>query len=227
MVTTANTNLAIVIGGADTGSIILAGFIYYLTRNPRVYDILTSEIRTKFSSVDEIHIGSKLSSCHYLRACIDEALRMCPPVPTDLPRVTLKGGATIDREFVPENICVGTSICALHYNERYHPDPWTFKPERWIVRDHVTKEDVARENSAFYPFSFGPGNCVGMKLAIMELSIAVARLLYKMDVAAVDSAERDTSMLKGTELENKHGLFPLKNLYVAQRDGPLARFKRR
>lgn len=68
--------LFFVAAGGDTTAAALGGLFFYLSReaNAEVYKKLADEIRTTFSSAEEIHSGPKLSSCHYLRACIDEAM---------------------------------------------------------------------------------------------------------------------------------------------------------
>lgn len=68
--------LFFVSAGGDTTAAGLSALFFYLSRkiNAEAYRKLASEIRTTFSSADEIHSGLKLSGCHYLRACIDEAM---------------------------------------------------------------------------------------------------------------------------------------------------------
>lgn len=52
--------------------------LFYLSRNPEVYRKLAGEIRTTFSSGHDIRSGPRLTSCRYLRAVINETLRMSP-----------------------------------------------------------------------------------------------------------------------------------------------------
>lgn len=68
--------LFFVAAGGDTTAAALGGLFFYLSRevNAEAYRKLADEIRTTFSSADEIRSGPKLSGCHYLRACIDEAM---------------------------------------------------------------------------------------------------------------------------------------------------------
>lgn len=64
---------------------------------------LTNEVRTAFKTEEEIDLVS-VNKLTYMLACLDEALRVYPPVSMGLPRVTPKGGATICGKFVPENV---------------------------------------------------------------------------------------------------------------------------
>lgn len=68
--------LFFVSAGGDTTAAAVGALFFYLSRetNIEAYKKLASEVRTTFSSADEIHSGPKLSGCHYLRACIDEAM---------------------------------------------------------------------------------------------------------------------------------------------------------
>lgn len=64
---------------------------------------LSDEVRSSFKTEEEIDLVS-VNKLTYMLACLDEALRVYPPVSMGLPRVTPKGGATICGKFVPENV---------------------------------------------------------------------------------------------------------------------------
>lgn len=98
----ANSSI-LIIGGSETTATLLSGVTYFLLMNPEPMAKLTAEIRGAFKSEDEIDFVS-VSSLQYLLACLDEALRMYPPVPTGLPRVVPKGGASISGNFIPEDV---------------------------------------------------------------------------------------------------------------------------
>jgi cytochrome P450 len=121
-------------------------------------------------------MGPTLTSCTYLRACIDETLRLSPPVGTALWREVRAGGALIDGHLIPVGCDVGTPIYSIHHNPAYYPDPFTFLPDRWIVG-----EGVARAQAAHTPFSIGPRGCIGKGLAMAELGLTMATVLWMLD----------------------------------------------
>ena len=82
----------LVVAGSDTTSITLSSFFFYIVRNPRAYQRLVKEIYSTFDSADEIIGGPKLSSCKYLRACVDETLRMSPQFPLSSPELSSPAG---------------------------------------------------------------------------------------------------------------------------------------
>jgi len=86
----------------------MAATMYYLLKEPKCLARATQEVRSAFSSDEDIVSGQKLTDCNYLRACIEEALRMVPPVPGGLPRAALRGGAKVDGELILEGVRLPT-----------------------------------------------------------------------------------------------------------------------
>jgi cytochrome P450 len=224
----------LLVAGSDTTATVLGGILFYLLRHPAVLDKLRAEIEANFSSWEEInHTGTNLSSLHYLRAVIDETMRLAPPVPGILPRDVIREGVTIDSQFYPAGIELGVPIYALHHNESYYPDPFTFKPERWIVDKStgVTKDDVEIAHSAFNPFSIGHRGCIGKNLAYVELSIAIARAVMRFEMEEVEGwmgkAEEEIWGANGGRLSAREGEYRMRDGFVAKKDGPWMRFRER
>lgn len=93
----------LVAAGSETTATLLSGLTFYLLTNPHTMKTLTEEVRSAFKSDEEIDFSSA-NNLPYLRACIEEALRIYPPTPSGLPRVVPKGGATICGQYVPEDV---------------------------------------------------------------------------------------------------------------------------
>ncbi len=217
------------IAGSDSTTSVIATTIFNLTRNPYVHAKVTEEVRSTFTTVDEICSGPKLSSCHYLRACIDESMRMNPAVPSELNREVLPGGIEIDGKFVPEGTNVGGSHWSLHHNEDVFLDPFVYRPERWIVDEKAgrTAADVSRAENAFMPFSGGPRACVGKNLAYMELMVTMGRLLYRTDFKLPEGStlgQGAQHLMWGRRNRNQ---FQVKDFFVGLTEGPVAQFRRR
>lgn len=224
-----------IIAGSDTTSTAMSATLFYLVRSPSSLQKATEEIRSTFTDVEDIHQGPSLSSCTYLRACIDEAMRLSPSVGGVLPREVLPGGITIDGEFIPEGIVVGTPHYTIHHNAAYYPEPFTYRPERWIAGSHkdpaggvaVSEGDVATAQSAFCPFSVGPRGCIGKGLAYTELSTTIARVLFMYDLrksAGFDPAEGNPSLEWGRQ---RVGEYQLIDQFTSLKDGPMIEFRKR
>jgi len=170
----------------------MASIFFYLSHNPEAYTKARDEVRNIFATADEICLGTKLSSCNYLRMCIDESMRMTPPVGTSLFREAGPSGVTVDGHYFPSGIDVGTSIYSIHHNAAYFPRPHRFAPERWAAGC----EQVALANAVLSPFSFGPRSCIGKSLAIAEIMLTMATLIWLFDFRLVDGP--DASLGEGS-----------------------------
>ena len=224
----AESNL-LIIAGSDTPATAIAGCFYYLAHNSRVLRTLEEEICSTFENVGEIdnYSSNKLANCSYLRAVIDETMRMSPSVTGTVPREVLNGGIVIDGEYIPAGTVVGTGFYSLHHNPQYFLDPFAYKPERWIVGSspEVNAESVELAQSGFFPFSFGPRGCIGKNLAYMELRSVIARTvwLYEMRLtpgSMVGDVEAGAEDCRRQE-------FRLQDRWQAEKDGPMMQFKRR
>lgn len=96
--------IVFMLGGTETTSSLLAGLTFLLLQHPDKLAKLTAETRDRFLHDADIRMDN-LMSLEYLNACIEEALRIFPPTPVGLPRVTPAGGATIiDGHVVPGSV---------------------------------------------------------------------------------------------------------------------------
>ncbi|XP_046563336.1 cytochrome P450 3A29-like [Haliotis rubra] len=102
----------------------------------------------------------------YLDNVITETLRLYPPAfvidrtvsePTQIKGLTFSKGQDI---FIP--------VMAIHRNPELYDDPDSFKPERFEDQDKTV---------AFQAFGFGPRACIGMRLALVEVKVALVNVL--------------------------------------------------
>ncbi|XDG07561.1 hypothetical protein ABKA04_007176 [Annulohypoxylon sp. FPYF3050] len=170
----------------ETTKTTMSALFFYLSRNPECYMKLAHEIRSTFSSGSEIG-GISLATCHYLRACIDETLRMSPPASGVLWRERAGDDKddrplVIDGHVIPAGTVFGMSIYSLHHNEDCFPDSFLFSPERWLDQSASNAGKKSRE--AFAAFSIGPRACAGKSMAYLEMSLVLAKTLWYFDFEA-------------------------------------------
>lgn len=210
--------------GADTTSALLCAALFYLSRDHGPYTKLAHEIRTSFQVGGDIRIGPKLSSCKYLRATIDETLRISPPASGTMWRelpATDKHPLVIDGHVIPPGVQVGVNTYAILHNEEYFPDPFNFVPERWLApsQGKVTLD-------AFVPFSIGTRGCAGKAMAYTQTSLVLARLLWYFDFEPAPGALGKVggggpALGEGREREDE---FQLYDAASATHDGPVLVF---
>ena len=98
----ANASLFI-LAGTETVATLLSATTFLLTQNAKATNTLTHEIRSTFKDEKSITVQG-LADLPYLNACIEEALRLVPPVPEGLPRVTPPEGEHIGGHWVPGGV---------------------------------------------------------------------------------------------------------------------------
>uniref|UniRef100_P9WEF1 Cyotochrome P450 monooxygenase vniB n=1 Tax=Virgaria nigra TaxID=1085564 RepID=VNIB_VIRNI len=170
----------LVIAGSETTGTALSGLLFYLSRNPTAYDHLVHEVRSTFQNEADITFRSTVP-LEYLRACIDEALRVYPPGAEITPR--LSPGDFVKGKYIPEGTRITVSPWATHRNPEHFAEPDTFSPQRWLSPSHPLYEAKFNGDNreAFKPFSFGSRDCIGKNLAYAEMRLIAARLIYRFD----------------------------------------------
>lgn len=104
----------LVLAGSETTATLLSGCTYLLLTNSDKMEKLKDEVRSTFASDSEIS-ASTVNRLSYMLAVLNEALRLYPPVTSNLVRVVPHGGDRISDLWVPEGV-------------RTSPDPSTFSP---------------------------------------------------------------------------------------------------
>lgn len=194
--------------------------IYHLALNPSIQRKLQAELDStavkrqtdpapSTESPEDIYYRS-ISSLPYLNACVNEALRIQPPVHGGIQRKTPPEGIQIPNDkgistFIPGDTIVSVPILPVQNDPRYYRNPEEFVPERWTDE----KPDWIINKAAYFPFVGGAYSCVGKGLAYIELRVVVAMLFGRFDVRLADGEDgrrfreetRDTFVANLGELE--------------------------
>lgn len=99
----------LVVAGSETTASLLTGSIHELLLNPKALQTLKDEIRAEFKHDSEITI-QRTARLPYLSAVIEEALRLCTPAPTMLPRLVPTGGARVCGHWLPGGVSLHSSF---------------------------------------------------------------------------------------------------------------------
>jgi cytochrome P450 len=81
-----------------------------------VYKKLKHEIRSTFTSEDEITLARCMDELPYLTACIEENLRIFPPAPIGFLRTIQEGGDIIDGHNVPGGVSIEYSLSIFFFS---------------------------------------------------------------------------------------------------------------
>ncbi|KAI8633016.1 cytochrome P450 [Xylariaceae sp. FL1651] len=217
-------------GGGTVHTAMTSAF-FYLSRYPSAYARLAAEIRATFSSGRDIRQGTQLSSCKYLRAVIDETLRISPASlaftwrQQDSTVIQAGEPLIVDGHVIPPGTEVGVNLFSLLHNADYFPEPFTFQPERWLTPEQDTPEQLEARTAArhaFQPFSLGDRNCAGKPMAYLELSLVLARTMWYFDFqTAPGKAGRLGEGQPGrTDGRGRKDEFQLYDGVIVKHDGP-------
>lgn len=125
----------------------LINALFYLSIHASVLDKLQSELDHIFPHGRQDWSYEKVKDIRYLDYIINETLRLKPPVPGGLPRVTPPEGLQIDEIFIPRNMIVSVPAFTVQRDERFFTRAGDYIPERW--------EGIATDSVPFIPFSRG------------------------------------------------------------------------
>ena len=171
-----NDSMSLLIAGHETSGALLSWVFALLAQHPNILAKLNAELGTILSG-RKAHF-SDLRDLSYLRAVIEESLRLYPPAyalfvrqaltDIDLAGVKVKAGDNV--QIVPYT---------LHRSERWYQDASTFKPERFL-------EDTTWPKYSYLPFGAGPRVCIGQNFGLMEACLVVATILQHWQPRAVN-----------------------------------------
>lgn len=163
--------------GSDTTAIALTHILYYLLKNPEKLKILRAQLDADLDPTVVVPTYTSVRNIAYLRACLDESLRLSPPVAFGLQRKTPPEGSSIQGTWVAGNTHVSVPAYIAHRDAAIFPDPESFIPERWL------KEEAKEIQKYFIPFSAGSRGCIGRNISYIEQHVLVATMVRRYDMA--------------------------------------------
>lgn len=214
----ASESSLLIAAGSDAVRFAVAATMFYLLQNQDAEAKVTAEVRNLDLGEDGLN-ESKMASLKYLRACIDEGMRLSPPKAGSIPRETGPGGIVIDGVFIPEGMSVGTSTYALHRDPEIYKQPHEYKPERWLERPHDP-----RLYAAFTPFMKGPRACPGKAIAYVAMQAVLFHILRELDVTGVAEGGKGEDRLEVDNRSWRHeNDYPFNDWIIGYTKGPFVR----
>jgi cytochrome P450 len=194
-----------VIAGSDSTITAVRSITMFIITHPKVYARLQAEL-DQAEILGSIIQGSEAMALPYLQACINEGLRVFPPVTGPLTKVVPEGGDTLNGQYIPG----GTNIIYAgwdFYKRRdiFGQDADIFRPERWLEATGDRLAEMQRTNDLI--FGYGRYGCLGRPVALLEIYKVIAELFRRYDIVLVDPTKPWTCY-------NRNGFFFQSNMWV-------------
>jgi cytochrome P450 len=154
--------LTLVLAGHETTANSLSWAWERLTRNPAAHEALLHAVRGGEGAEE------------WVEATINETMRSRPVIPIIGRRVMVPW--RLGEYGVPADTPVTMSILLVHHREDVYPDPFSFRPERWLDRKPGTYEWI--------PFGGGIRRCLGAALAMAEMRVVLTTMARRLDLEA-------------------------------------------
>ena len=152
--------ITLLVAGHETTATALSWAVERLVRHPDKLARLRDEVRA--------------GEGDYLDAVIKETLRLRPVLPAVARQLTEP--VQIGDYLLPAGVRIAPSIYLVHRRADVYPQPYEFRPERFLERPAGTY--------TWIPFGGGVRRCLGASFALFEMQQVLAAILGRVELAA-------------------------------------------
>ena len=193
-------SVVFLLAGYETSSNTLAFTLYYLVVNPAMQEKLRTQIREALeTNAKKGCLYDIVKNIDYLDCVIKESKRLCPPT------VHVNRECHEDFDLSGIHIPAGTEVVIPIYALHHDPDAWEdsekFDPERFRGARKDTHHPFQ-----FLHFGGGPRNCIGMRFALLEIKIALVKILSKYKLVRSAKTQVPLMLNAGGALSAKGGV---------------------
>jgi cytochrome P450 len=114
--------------------------MYYLAVSPEYQQRARAEVLSVIGPARDPTVAD-LNDMPLIHACVREVLRINTPVTSSVPR-TCKHPIRLGQYVIPQNTSIIPNSYVWHHATREWPDPYAFKPERWLEENGNVKTSV-------------------------------------------------------------------------------------
>ncbi|KAL4998395.1 putative cytochrome P450 [Aspergillus recurvatus] len=158
---------------------------YYILSDGHMRERLAEELRSVMARYPtNMPTWQELERLPYLYALVREGLSY--GVMRRLPRVFPDTALHYKQWTIPPGTPVGMAAYSLHTDPEVYPEPFKFRPERWLGQSDPSND----MNRNWVAFSRGSRSCLGMNLAYAEMYWALA-VLFRPDAPKLELFETE------------------------------------
>lgn len=176
--------ITFMVAGHETTSGALSFALYYLTRDRQALARAQAEVDALWGDAEDPEPAfADIAKLRYVRAALDEALRLWPTAPGYLRAAradTVLGG----RYRMNRGDWALVFLPLLHRDPQVWPEPDRFDPDRF-----APGQAKGRPPHAYKPFGTGKRACIGRQFALHEAVLALGLILYRYELTPTDGYE--------------------------------------
>jgi unspecific monooxygenase len=164
-----------ILAGHETTATALFWSLYLLAPDPATQDAVAREVEGATANG-----GLDLEQLKFTRAVIDETMRLYPPA-----FLIARSALAPDRIAglpVKKGDVILIAPWLLHRHEKLWRDPNAFVPQRFMP------PEPAPDRFAYLPFGVGARVCIGAHFALVEATLALAKMIGAFRVELLDKA---------------------------------------
>ncbi|GAB6023575.1 hypothetical protein CHUAL_008346 [Chamberlinius hualienensis] len=189
-----------ILAGSDTTAATISFTLLCIANFPQVQIKVIEEIDSIFGETDRDVTMEDLSHLKYLECVIKETLRLFSPL--QMIGRELEEDMNIDGYKLQAGTQILIFLNFIHRDPAVFDDPNAFDPDRFLPEQSST-----RDHYAFVPFSAGSRNCVGQKYAMMEVKVALSKILRRFTVnSPTDLTTIDKELVYEVTLKSYNGI---------------------
>ncbi|KOX78738.1 Cytochrome P450 6B3 [Melipona quadrifasciata] len=165
--------------GFENSSLTISNALYELAWNPEIQEKTREEIQTVLKKYDGKITYDSIGEMKYLASVMLETLRKYPVLQW-LSRIPMEpytfSGTKVT---IPKDQQVFIPIYSIQRDPEIFPNPEAFDPDRFSEENIKTRHSMSH-----LPFGDGPRHCSGIRLAKVQLKVAMVTILskYKVEV---------------------------------------------
>lgn len=178
--------------GFETSTLTIQYFLMCMAKHPEIQTKCQLEVDQIFEANPTawnngtVGMESIQGGLKYLERCILETLRLYPPAYLQTRHIS----APLDIEYKGNTVRIPSNTAILSCNYWLHRNPDNFSHPTKFDPDRFLPEEVAKRHAYVYmPFSAGPRNCLGQKLAMLQVKTMAAYLLRRFEFSSPESID--------------------------------------
>ncbi|XP_069131273.1 cytochrome P450 3A24-like [Argopecten irradians] len=190
--------LVFFMAGHETSSNALMFSFYHLAVHTDVCDMVLQELDDNLGKVAPDY--DNIKKLPYLEMVIDETLRIFPGA-SRIDRVASRD-VIVGNVKIPKGMTVSMPVGAIMMDPEYWPDPDKFDPERF-----TPEAKAERDPFTYLPFGAGPRNCIGTRMAMMQIKMCMAQVLQSFRPVRTERTDCPPKLSKLGNMVTDEGLW--------------------